>query len=84
MYPYLSIRSSLFIIFWAKFLHKLIKTLYWGIIFPDYMHFTMLVNVRRYFEAAIAGIPIFKVFSNYEKLTAKPTFSGYCFVNEKP
>ena len=53
------------------------------IIFPDYMHFTIHVYVRRYFEAAIAGILIlFKVSSNYKKLTTKPTFSGYCFVNE--
>ena len=54
------------------------------IIFPDYMHFTILFYVRRYFEAAITGILIlFKVFSNYKKQTTTPTFSGYCFVKEK-
>ena len=53
------------------------------IIFPDYMHFTMLVYVRHYFEAAVAGILIFfKVFSIYKQLTTKSTFSRYCFINE--
>ena len=47
------------------------------------MGFTMSVYVRRYFEAAIAGILIFfKVFSDYKKLKTKLTFSGHCSVNE--
>ena len=58
MYPYLSIRSSLFIISCAKLLHKLVKPLL-CIIFPDYVHSTKLVYVRCYFEAAIASIFIF-------------------------
>ena len=54
MYLYLSIRSFLFIIFCAKLLHKLVKTLW--IIFLDYVHSAKLVYVRCCFEAAIASI----------------------------
>ena len=53
------------------------------IIFPDYVHSTKLVYVRWYFQAAIASIFIFfKVFSNYKKLTTRPTFPGKCFINK--
>ena len=73
------LRSSLFIFSWAKLL---CKNSILRIIFPSYIHITMLVYDRRYFEAAIASIFIFfKVFSNYQKLTTNPTFSAYCFVN---
>ena len=51
--------------------------------FPDYVHSTKLVYVRCYFETAIASISIFfKVFSNYKKLTTKPTFLGKRFINK--
>ena len=38
MYPYLSIRSSSFIIFCAKLSHKLVKNFILWIIFPHYVH----------------------------------------------
>ena len=53
------------------------------VFFPDCMHSIKFVYVRCYSEAAIASIFIFfKSFSNYEKLTTKPTFPGICFINK--
>ena len=79
MYLYLSIRSSLFIISWAKLLHELVKALYCELSFQ----ITCIAYVRCYLEAAIASIFIFlKVFSNYKKLTTKLTFPGKYFISK--